>query len=168
MLEQKAEHDPLTGLMNRSAYDDIKLVMRDSAIPVALVLLDVDHFKQVNDKRGHEIGDRTLKKIAALLTRTFRSSDYIIRLGGDEFAVVMPEMERKNLAVLERKIASLNTFLQMPEDGLPPVSLSAGIAFSTEGFREDLFNQADEALYHVKEHGRCGWNVYGAEREEPQ
>ena len=168
MLEQKAEHDPLTGLMNRSAYDDIKLVLRDSAISVALVLLDVDHFKQVNDKHGHEMGDRTLKKIAALLTRTFRSTDYIIRLGGDEFAIVMPEMERKNLAVLERKIASMNTFLRMPEDGLPPVSLSAGIAFSTEGFREDSFNQADEALYHVKEHGRCGWNVYGAEREEPQ
>ena len=165
MLEQKAEHDPLTGLMNRSAYDDIKLVMRDSAIPVALVLLDVDRFKQVNDKHGHEAGDRTLKKVAALLTRTFRSSDYIIHLGGDEFAVVMPEMERGNLAVLERKIASMNAFLQKPEDGLPPVSLSAGIAFSKEGFREDMFNQADEALYYVKEHGRCGYSVYGAERK---
>ena len=161
MLEQKAEHDPLTGLMNRSAYDDIKLVLRDSAIPVALVLLDVDHFKQVNDKHGHEAGDRTLKKVAVLLTRTFRSSDYIIRLGGDEFAVVMPEMERRNLAVLERKIASVNMFLQIPEDGVPPVSLSAGIAFSQEGFREELFNQADEALYQVKAHGRCGCRVYG-------
>ena len=162
LLEQKAEHDPLTGLMNRNAYDDIKLVMRDSAIPVALVLLDVDHFKQVNDKHGHEMGDRALKKIAALLSRTFRSSDYVIRLGGDEFAVVMPEMERKNLHVLERKITSMNTFLQVPEDGLPPISLSVGIAFSEEGFREELFNQADEALYHVKEHGRCGYSVFGA------
>ena len=128
----------------------------------SLVLLDVDHFKQANDKHGHEMGDRTLKKIAALLTRTFRSTDYIIRLGGDEFAVVMPEMERKNLHVLERKITSMNTFLQVPEDGLPPISLSVGIAFSEEGFREELFNQADEALYHVKEHGRCGYSVFGA------
>ena len=81
-------------------------------------------------------------------------------MGGDEFAVIMPEMRRDNYVVFEKKIQIMNQQLKNPQDGLPPVFLSAGIAFSEKGFRDDLYNQADEALYFVKEHGRCGCHAY--------
>lgn len=160
MLAQKAEHDPLTGLMNRGAFDDLKSMLRESSMPLALVILDVDRFKLVNDNHGHEIGDRALKKVASLLTHTFRVTDYVIRLGGDEFAVIMTEIGWNNRSVLEEKVSVMNLFLQNPNDDLPPISLSAGAAFSDRGFAEELFQQADQALYYVKEHGRCGCHIF--------
>ena len=160
MLIQKAEHDPLTGLMNRSAYDKIQAALKDSSFPVALALLDVDQFKQVNDTRGHVVGDRTLQNIAVLLTHTFRSTDYVIRMGGDEFAIILPEMERSHFSALEKKIALMNQLLQNPKEDLPRISLSVGVAFSEHGFQDELYTQADQALYYTKEHGRCGCHAF--------
>ena len=163
MLIQKAEHDPLTGIMNRSAYDKIQAALKDSTLPVALALLDVDQFKQVNDRNGHEAGDAVLKAVAAAIRRSFRPGDYVIRMGGDEFAVILPEMERTHFVALEKKIALMNQFLQNPNEDLPPVSLSAGVAFSDHGFRDELYFQADQALYYTKEHGRCGCHAFESE-----
>ena len=163
MLTQKAEHDPLTGLMNRRAYDDLTPILKKAAMPLALVLIDVDQFKLVNDLHGHEAGDLILKKISALLLQAFRSTDYVIRFGGDEFAVVMTDIAFEGRHVLEEKIAMLNRILKEPDDQLPPVSLSVGAAFSGHGFRDDLFALADRALYEVKESGRCGCRICLAE-----
>ena len=164
-LESKAVHDPLTGLMNRGGFDELRKVLKSSSAPLALVLADVDTFKQINDTYGHEIGDRVLKRVAFLMSSIFRSSDYIIRQGGDEFAVIMHGMQREYLPILEQKLKSMNEILQKPTDGLPPVSLSVGVALSDQGFPEELYRQADQALYYVKEHGRCGYHIWNPEGE---
>lgn len=166
VLESKAEHDPLTGLMNRGGFDNLRRIMKDSTVPLALIIADVDTFKQVNDRHGHEVGDRMLQKVSALLTHTFRASDYVVRLGGDEFAVVMPEMKPDHLPVLEKKVKMMNDLLQNSSDGLPPTTMSVGVAFSAHGFPEELFGQADQALYYVKKHGRCGCHAWGVDETE--
>lgn len=160
ILESKAVHDPLTGMLNRGGFDNLRGVMQSSTTPLAFVMADVDTFKQINDNYGHEVGDRVLQKVAGLLSGIFRASDYVVRLGGDEFAVIMPGMKREDLPALDVKLKQINQILMNPNDGLPSVSLSAGVAFSEHGFPEELFNQADQALYYVKEHGRCGYHVW--------
>lgn len=159
MLTRRAEHDPLTGVMNRGAFESIKLALREHPIPMALMILDVDVFKQVNDTFGHEAGDGVLKRVAQLLTHSFRPSDYVIRLGGDEFGVVILDIQRESQNVLFEKIAMINRLLSAPADGLPAVTVSAGAAFSECGFADDLFSLADQALYYVKNHGRCGLHI---------
>lgn len=159
MLSHEAEHDPLTGILNRRGFDELKLVLKSRTVPLILILIDVDNFKIINDGYGHEMGDRILKKVADLLTGSFRSTDYIIRLGGDEFAVITTGIQRKKIEIVERKFQRINEVLQNLDDDLPPVSLSAGAACSECGYVEELYNQADQALYYVKEHGRCGFHV---------
>lgn len=78
-------------LMDRGGFDNLRRLLKTSTTPLTLLIIDVDTFKQVNDTYGHEIGDRILQKVAAMLAHIFRASDYVIRLGGDEFAVVCPE-----------------------------------------------------------------------------
>ena len=126
----------------------------------------MDVFKQINDTCGHDTGDRILKRVAALLHTTFRSTDYVCRIGGDEFAVIMVDMSRELYYTITDKIAEINGLLAVPEDGLPAVSLSAGVAFSDEnGFCGSLFRAADSALYTAKAHGRCGCSVSPAPDE---
>ena len=165
MLRYQAEHDPLTGIINRGAFEQLKELLRIRPIPLALLIVDVDKFKQVNDGYGHETGDKVLKKVAELLQEGFRATDYPARIGGDEFAVILTNMTEKQSQVIERKIGEMNDALTHPQDGLPVVSLSVGAAFSEQGFTDDLYRRADLALYEVKEHGRCGCRFY-REKEE--
>lgn len=160
LLRHQAEHDPLTGIMNRGAFEQIRKILQVKSTPLALLIIDVDKFKLVNDGYGHEIGDAILKKVAKLLVETFRSSDYPARIGGDEFAVILPDMTLDMSSILSNKINFLNETLQNPKDKLPKISLSVGAAFSENGFTDDLYKKADMALYYVKEHGRCGYSIY--------
>ena len=82
------------------------------------------------------------------------------RIGGDEFAVIMTNCAEELRPVIQEKIDAMNQKLQNPDDGLPKVSLSIGIAFSDSGFPDDLYKKADSALYIVKENGRCGCHFY--------
>lgn len=160
MLQHKAEHDPLTGLLNRSAFDSLRHLLACDTGPVAFLLVDVDKFKSINDTYGHETGDATLKRVADLLQHSFRADDLCIRLGGDEFAIVlrgeMPGFEQ----IIKDKIRAINDALQNPEDRLPKLSISVGVAVSKAGFTETLYQDADTALYRVKEGGRCGCQFY--------
>ncbi len=160
MLRHKAEHDPLTGVINRGGFDQLCQILKEQDIPLALLLIDVDKFKQVNDGYGHETGDLVLKKVAGILRDSFRSNDYVARLGGDEFAVLMVEATPQQETRIRNKVNYINRVLKNPEDGLPEVSLSVGVAFSAKGFTEDLYRNTDSALYQVKEHGRCGCDFY--------
>lgn len=160
MLRHKAEHDPLTGLLNRSAFDSLRHLLSCDSEQVALLLIDVDKFKDINDNYGHEIGDRALKRVAELLKHNFRSDDLCIRIGGDEFAVVMKGNSFFNEQRVISKIAFINEQLQNPDDDLPPLSLSVGVAVSSAGFPDSLYQNADKALYKVKEEGRCGCQFY--------
>ena len=160
VLRHKAEHDFLTGLINRAALDQIKNVFRGSQEAIAYLLIDIDLFKNINDTYGHGVGDEVLKKIGHLLLDQFRNTDYVARIGGDEFAVIMTKFGDSPVSVIHKKIASINNILQNIQDGLPSVSLSVGVAFSDCGYDDVLETQADEALYKVKKGGRCNCSFY--------
>ena len=152
-------HDALTGLYNRSAYDFMRHDLDMSRN--ALLLVDVDKFKSVNDTYGHDVGDLVLKRVAEVLKYSFRSTDLVFRLGGDEFVVIMSNVDSSMRDQVKRKIDQANVMLQKPKDDLPPTSLSVGVAFADRGNPDgDIFKDADTALYRVKEAGRCGCYIY--------
>lgn len=162
VMRHKADHDPLTGLFNRGAYDAL---LQDSTTNVALMLIDVDYFKTVNDEYGHETGDKILVKVADLLANTFRNTDFACRVGGDEFAVIVTNITPQLKHVIKDKIAVIRSGLADTSDGLPAVTLSIGIAFSdvndaNQGPEENLYERADRALYDVKRKGRDGYAFY--------
>ena len=161
LIKHQAEHDPLTDLLNRGSYDRIfNLYDRDHK-NFALIIVDIDTFKSVNDTYGHAIGDELLKKVGYLLTIIFRNIDYVCRIGGDEFAVIMVEMTSDLSYTIIEKITEINRRLANPDDGLPPVSISVGVAFTD---RKDpgksQFTDADNALYYTKENGKAGVSFY--------
>ena len=160
MLNYRAEHDALTGIINRGAFERLKQILKTKQTPIALMILDVDKFKQVNDQYGHEMGDAVLKKVAKLLEENFRATDHPARIGGDEFAVILTDATEEMKPVIEEKVQNINNRLLNPENDLPKVSLSVGIAFSANGFGDDLYKKADSALYVTKENGRCGYTFY--------
>ncbi len=164
-LNYKASHDELTGAYNRAGYDLIRssLDMKTTA----MLLFDADVFKSVNDQFGHETGDRVLQKIAAALKRNFRSDDYICRIGGDEFVVFMMHIGQEPDKLIEQKVARINQDLSDGSDGLPPISMSVGVSYNPEGNDpNEMFRQADTALYRVKESGRNGCCIYTNDLKE--
>lgn len=162
MLRKKAERDALTGLLNRQAFEQLKSQLRISSEHLAFLIIDVDVFKSINDNYGHDVGDQALIKVARLLDENFRKVDYVLRIGGDEFAVIMEKTGPDKKPIIRSKIEAINEILQHPEDEavFPKYSVSVGIAFSEKGFSDDLFQQTDQALYHTKENGRCGYTFY--------
>ena len=158
-LSREASQDALTGLFNRGAYD---LWMESTDTEhIALILIDVDHFKEVNDTYGHDVGDKVLKRVAEVLRGNFRSVDILCRIGGDEFAVVMTRVNSSLRQLVRNKIDRMNDILLHPKDDLPAVSLSVGVAFSDrENPQGDIFKDADTALYRVKDAGKSGCEIY--------
>lgn len=163
VLRHKAEHDPLTGLINREAFENIKIAYKNVTEPLAFIMIDIDLFKQINDKYGHMAGDDVLRKVSEYLIEQFRSTDYIARVGGDEFAVLMTQLSDNPKEAITKKVEALNKALYEMEDVLPAVSLSVGIAFGNNGVTDELIKHADEALYNVKKNGRCNCSFYDDE-----
>lgn len=164
LIKHQAEHDPLTDLLNRGAFDQIFNLYEKERKDFALILVDVDTFKSVNDTYGHAVGDVILKKVARLLKTAFRTIDYVCRIGGDEFAIVMVEMTSDLNYTITEKIDEVNRLLAIPEDNAPAVSLSVGVAFTDrKNPGKSLFTDADSALYYTKEHGKHGCSFYPAE-----
>lgn len=161
LIRHEAENDALTELLNRRYFDKILRIYDEGKSSFALILIDIDTFKTVNDTYGHATGDEILRRVATLLKQTFRNIDYVFRIGGDEFAIVMVEMTSELKYTVREKINYINQILLNPEDDLPPVSLSVGAAFADrENPGESIFKDADKALYYVKEHGRNGCSFY--------
>lgn len=162
IIRHEAEYDALTELLNRRYFDKVLNIYETGNNDFALIIVDVDIFKEVNDTYGHAVGDKILQKVANTLKHSFRSIDYICRIGGDEFAIVMVEMKSELGYTIQEKIAYCNEVLSNPTDDLPPVSLSVGVAFADrENPNESIFKDADKALYYTKEHGKKGCNIYG-------
>ena len=158
-LSFKASHDELTGVYNRAGYELIRESVDLSS--TALMILDVNFFKEINDTSGHETGDEALKKVGRVLTENFRSVDYICRIGGDEFTVFMVNLKDEPEELIRRKVDQINAALMDDSDGSPSVSMSVGIAIGDgEADSQELFRRADTALYHVKENGRMGCCFY--------
>lgn len=154
-LDYAGAHDKLTGLYNRTGYD--LLLQRTPADDCALLLIDVDRFRSVNEIYGSDMSDRLLMHIAAVLRENFRSEDYICRIGGDVFAVIMQHVDAQAEELIRGKVDAMNERLRSSTDGLPLTSLSVGVAFGREGLDAgDVEHNADLALGSVKKGGRCG------------
>ena len=155
-LNYEANHDKLTGLFNRRGYDFFlsNVDMETSSI----IILDLDNFKDINDKYGHDVGDKVLANVAQVILHSFRSQDYVCRIGGDEFAVIMIRSDSTMKDLITRKVEHLNEVLSNPSDeNIPPVTCSVGVAFGKYGITvSELFKRADRALYQSKDGGkRC-------------
>lgn len=155
-LNELARTDPLTGLRNRRAFDDsleLELaVVERTQSPLSLLVLDVDHFKQINDHFGHEAGDKVLRAIAQVLSGCVRIIDIVARVGGEEFAVVLPHTDEAGaLEVAQRMRAAVAQAHWLGQ----PTTISIGTASlqDTENARS-LFARADAALYAAKKSGR--------------
>lgn len=167
-LSYEVTHDAMTGLYNRKFFDGKREELAGEE--TALIIVDVDHFKGINDTYGHEIGDKVLQKVAGILGASFRSEDFVCRIGGDEFAVLMVQMRPDLKHVVEGKVAQIKERLNSSEDDLPDVTLSIGAAFSSGDAKDpsspgELFKSADQALYKVKEAGRNGLAFYEGEED---
>lgn len=166
-LTFEASHDALTGLYNRNAYDNFMVELRgDNA---ALLILDVDHFKEYNDSYGHDVGDKVLRRVSAVLGRSFRVGDRICRIGGDEFAVIMQRVGPTMHDLIRERITAAAGELADPLEDVPAVTLSVGAAFSASvSPNRSVFKCADMALYHVKHKGGNGCCIYGIDVKEEQ
>lgn len=156
-LQQMALKDPLTTLGNRRFFDDsfakaVQLAKRHQ-LPFALLLLDLDNFKQVNDIAGHSVGDDVLLKVADCMRDTLRSTDSLFRFGGDEFAVLLSDSDAEHAErVSERLLQAIKADAFLAEH---QVGCSIGLArLSPEQQPRDLFHLADEALYQAKSSGK--------------
>ena len=158
---QLAQHDPLTGLLNRRGFLDRALpalkAAANSATPLAVIMLDIDHFKAINDQSGHDAGDRTLVAVAECLRDLAHDDSLIARWGGEEFVILLPAMpEAEALATAEHLRARLaDLSVTLSDDREIRLTVSLGVAISTPAAGlEDLLRQADDALYKAKQAGR--------------
>lgn len=160
-LTVRAERDGLTGLLNRRTFIEqveMRLTFDVGDRVPAFIILDLDHFKRVNDNLGHGVGDAVLKHTAEILSRTCRTGDIVGRLGGEEFGVLIAVREQREAAVAAERIrAAISTSaVHKIAPGLTHISASVGVA--SAGDRScswtDLYNRADRALYVAKEAGR--------------
>ncbi|MBQ9015057.1 MAG: GGDEF domain-containing protein [Firmicutes bacterium] len=162
LLAYEAIHDRLTGAYNRAGFEERFHAADHNTI--ALVLIDVDEFKGINDNYGHSVGDLILKRVVYLIQTQFRAEDYVCRIGGDEFAIIMLFVDSTMQPQVMGKINAINRQLQNPTGNLPKTSLSVGVAFGDrKNPTEDMFKDADAALYEVKRSGRNGCRFYGEE-----
>ena len=161
---EKHRHDPLTGLANRRKFAeryqyDMARAERARS-PLSLLMLDIDHFKEINDRHGHLAGDACLKWLAALLTGSVRAVDLVARYGGEEFLVLLPEMSAdQSLAAAERMRAQIQASPVHIGEGMPPVAVTVSIGAATtttasELTLDDLLARADQAVYRAKRAGR--------------
>lgn len=156
-LEQMSMTDELTGLLNRRAL--MQFIQHEHAnwqrhrMPYALCLLDLDHFKSINDSHGHAVGDIALQALARALRRSTRSHDKIGRLGGDEFCVLMPGTSTAQAELVLQRVRQ-DFQIEGWSSALPRPSFSAGIASGAAGSVADALQRADEALYRAKRQGR--------------
>ncbi|MEA1891387.1 MAG: EAL domain-containing protein, partial [Campylobacterota bacterium] len=173
ILKHQAHHDALTGLPNRILFNDrleqaIEKAKRENT-KIALLFIDLDHFKEINDSLGHEAGDKVLKVTTNRLSTTIREEDTLARLGGDEFTIILEGLRQgQNASFLASKIIEA---LEQPidiEKNTLYVSSSIGISiYPDDGLlAQDLLKFADSAMYKAKDEGRNNYQYYSSEMTE--
>lgn len=172
-LLHASRYDSLSGALSRSYLNE--LANRDVALaqrhhrPLAAAMLDIDHFKQVNDKYGHAVGDAVIRELVKTCSHGLRTSDYFGRVGGEEFVCVMPETEAAEaLACAERMRRAVNTLRLTTERGTVQFTVSAGVAELGKHHAgwEALLNDVDGALYRAKSSGRNRVILAGCARND--
>lgn len=177
-LEEQATTDPLTQLMNRHAWFRFAERHADQAIqrqvPIELLLVDIDHFKQINDTYGHLVGDKAIMHLAAILRNVLRPTDFIGRYGGEEFAVLLnPETGNPTDLAEQLRATVAHTTLNVPEVPHPikmTVSIGAGCAMPAHPVThaiDALIRETDRALYASKRNGRNRVTMAGHEPPIP-
>jgi diguanylate cyclase (GGDEF)-like protein len=156
-LEISSITDGLTGLYNRTyvldRFEKELAASRRYGKLLSVIMLDLDHFKRVNDAYGHQVGDAVMQRVTAIFKAVIRESDLAGRYGGEEFLIVLPETDCGEAAVVAERIRVQVEELQWTEPGLRP-TISGGVAeFSEEG-ADRLLQRADGLLYRAKELGR--------------
>jgi diguanylate cyclase (GGDEF)-like protein len=155
-LKRQANRDPLTGLLNRRAMErlrvDRKALRRLEAAGYSMALFDVDHFKQINDRHGHLLGDQALRLVARAVLACVREGDLAFRYGGEEFLLLLPATPLAGAFELAERIRLSVAALALPF----PLGVSAGVATACigEDTLERVFERADQALYQAKAGGR--------------
>jgi diguanylate cyclase (GGDEF)-like protein len=152
-LAAMAWSDGLTGVANRRRLDrDIAARANPNAGPTAVIMVDVDHFKQVNDTYGHQVGDSVLREIGALLSAQVRHDDIVYRYGGEEFCILLPEASQSDARMIADRIVAAARSIELPDGN--HVTVSVGVA---DGHPNDVavtLETADRALYAAKAGGR--------------
>lgn len=170
-LAEESSFDFLTKVWNRKKFEEevngyLQEITEDEL--QAFCIIDIDHFKEVNDTLGHSMGDLVLQDVAKILRTHIREYDFVARLGGDEFVILLKKLKMKEN--IEKIASFLNAQLERgyEKDGQQvKISGSIGIAFypmDGSSFK-DLYKKADIALYHTKENGRNGHTIYTKELE---
>ena len=170
---QLAMTDPLTGLANRNRFnsrlEEALQMAKRMGYPIATMILDLDRFKQINDSRGHLVGDEVLKRVADVLSAIFRDVDTVARWGGDEFAVILNGLDEiENEAIPAQRIVDELSQPLMIEGRELLMGISIGISqFPGDGTTaEALIRKADLALFRAKEEGRRGFRIYDPSIDE--
>lgn len=166
-LKRQAELDGLTGLYNRVTFFNIAEEILNQGrmkLSFALLLIDVDHFKQVNDTHGHPCGDAVLKAVAGTIKNNIRKGDVVGRYGGEEFVVLLEDVSDAQAVMLAEKLCKVieNMTVSYQEKSIS-VTISIGVAHRPdegEQTLENLLTQADEALYRSKSEGRNRSSLY--------
>lgn len=173
ILDHQAHHDALTDLPNRILFNDrleqsIQTANRNKT-KVAVLFLDLDHFKEINDSLGHEVGDKILKTVSRRLKDNIRKEDTVARLGGDEFTMILEELSHSQDAslVANKILESLSKAIQIEENELY-ISSSIGISiYPDDGLDpQSLLKFADSAMYKAKDEGRNNYQYYSSEMTE--
>ncbi|HWH86028.1 MAG TPA: diguanylate cyclase [Pseudomonas sp.] len=154
-----ATHDGLTGVYNRRRFDEkiseYSLLSRRTGRPFALLLIDADHFKRINDTYGHAVGDDVLQQLAKLIQSSVRTTDFVARYGGEEFAVLLPEVAHPDTPeVVAEKIRAAVATADFPGVGNVTVSIGLGLADPADNTHTALIKRADQQLYQAKAAGR--------------
>ncbi|AGH42884.1 sensor domain-containing diguanylate cyclase [Paraglaciecola psychrophila] len=161
-LKLMASTDELTGLMNRRELNlrapEVINQAKRYTHNIALLMIDIDHFKKINDAHGHLEGDRVLKALGQKLLKFGRQTDLIARFGGEEFIMLLPDTNTSNAKIFARRLHQLTSGIEVNH---APVTVSIGITM-TDGSHslDDLTNQADGALYEAKKNGRNKTEFY--------
>ncbi|MHC8344753.1 sensor domain-containing diguanylate cyclase [Pseudomonas sp. RT6P73] len=158
-LLKLATHDALTGVYNRRRFDEkldeCNLLFQRTGRPFALLFIDADHFKQINDTHGHAIGDEVLHQLARLIQDNTRATDFVARYGGEEFAVLLPEVEEpESPEIVAEKIRAAISTATFATVGHVTVSIGIGLAESSDSNTTALIKRADQQLYQAKWSGR--------------
>jgi diguanylate cyclase (GGDEF)-like protein len=169
-MSHQAQHDFLTDLPNRMLFNDrleqaISLANRQSK-QLAVMFVDVDHFKKINDSLGHGVGDKLLQSVAARLVSCVRRTDTVCRLGGDEFVVLLSQVEHEQDAAFSaRKILRAVAAPHMVDNKSLDVTISIGVSTYPSDARdaESLMNNADTAMYEAKQDGRNSYQFFRSE-----
>ncbi|WP_417222898.1 diguanylate cyclase [Amphritea sp.] len=162
LLKHQAEHDPLTGAFNRQGLLGKQLEEMSRAVrhghSLSILMLDIDHFKRINDQFGHITGDFVLKKVVDTLHNNLRKHDLLFRYGGEEFVILLPEIDLSCALMAAEKLRSKIEDLSLTynDQCLPPVTVSIGVVSTPQDgtVLPDLMEAVDSALYRAKENGR--------------